>query len=164
VQPRAAAHTPPPRADAQPHAHAASSVPQGVESRPNEDVEYTFLQARGAGGEGADADGALGGAAGGGKSRAPGVYLTIAYLVALGFVLAGVAGARFLFSGKANAARGAAPRRGLLARGVNKVWGLFFKSQGDASADAGYYHIVDSIDIEMEASSEIDMLEQGDRL
>jgi hypothetical protein len=47
---------------------------------------------------------------------------------------------------------------------VNKVWGLFFKSQGDASADAGYYHIVDSIDIEMEASSEIDMLEQGDRL
>ena len=48
-------------------------------------------------------------------------------------------------------------RRGIIARIINRIWGTFFKSQGDAAADASMYHIVDQIDIEMEASSEIDM-------
>jgi hypothetical protein len=49
-----------------------------------------------------------------------------------------------------------------VARATNRVWRALFRSQGDTAADASFYHIVDSIDIEMEASSEIDLVEQQD--
>lgn len=98
-----------------------------------------------------------------GSKRAPGVYLTIAYLVALGCMLGAGACVRLLFSSsKARPKPQLKNKRGLVARAVNRVWSLFFRSQGDSAADASFYHIVDSIDIEMEASSEIDLVEQHD--
>lgn len=140
---------------------------QGVESGESADAQFTYVEAQGGGGGGAEGVQPPGSERGldgrSGSKRAPGVYLTIAYLVALGCMLGAGACVRLLFSSsKARPKPQLKNKRGLVARAVNRVWSLFFRSQGDSAADASFYHIVDSIDIEMEASSEIDLVEQHD--
>jgi len=135
---------------------------EGVESEEESDAQYTYVEATGGHAEGMELQppGSERGLNQSTSKRAPGVYLTIAYLVALGFILAAIACVRLVFANKGSG--GAKARRGFAARAINRVWGTLFRSAGDSAADASFYHIVDSIDIEMEASSDIDLVEQRD--
>ena len=92
--------------------------------------------------------------------RAPGIYLSIAYLVAFAIIVATVFILRVLLFRKANAQRRSVRKvqRGFFGRITNKIFGRIFR-ENDGREGTSEYHIVDSIDIEMEASSEIDVVE-----
>ena len=149
--------------------HDVTVKTEGAQSAIERRAQYAFVEKLGEGGEPAMVQGIRGG--GGGVDRAPGVYLTIAYVVALLFIAAGIFFLRMLFAPKGGSgAQGAGggrkkkSRRGLVARAVNSVRGLLFRgAREEGEEDGSLYHIVDSIDIEMEASSEIDMTDMADR-
>lgn len=94
-------------------------------------------------------------------ARAPGMYLSIAYLVAFAIIVATVVILRMLLFRKAVSQRRSVRKvqRGFFGRATNKLFGWILRSSDDGGAESSVYHIVDSIDIEMEASSEIDMVE-----
>jgi len=99
--------------------------------------------------------------AGKGTARAPGMYLSIAYLVALGIIVATVVILRMVLFRNTSAQRRSVRKvqRGFFGRASNKLFGWILRSSDDGNAESSVYHVVDSIDIEMEASSEIDMVE-----
>lgn len=144
--------------------HQVSVKTEGVASATERRAQYAFIERVGGGGQPEMEQGVRGGSGAAG-SRAPGVYLTIAYVVALLFIAAGIFFVRMLFANKGGNQGGGRKksRRGVVARGVNALRGLLFRGGGDEQDDnnGSLYHIVDSIDIEMEASSEIDMTEMS---
>jgi len=94
-------------------------------------------------------------------SRAPGMYLSIAYLVAFAIIMATMCILRMLLLRKSSSSRRSVRKvqRGFFGRATNKLFGWILRTSDEGGAESSVYHIVDSIDIEMEASSEIDMVE-----